>query len=79
MPNKEVRHSRECMSDAEVAVRELVIALDQTGIVLPSVRVEADSYARERPCPLIELGRVTVDVVRRLAAALRREENGGPR
>ncbi|MQS35447.1 hypothetical protein FFZ77_07445 [Streptomyces katsurahamanus] len=74
-----MRHSADCMSDAEDAVTELIEALKQNGLVFPSVRVEVASYARESPCPLIELGRTAVDTVRRLSALLRRDEGGAAR
>ncbi|GAA2227086.1 hypothetical protein GCM10010232_10850 [Streptomyces amakusaensis] len=77
MTDQEKRHPADCLSDAEDAVQELRKALHRSGIVLPSLRVETDSYARAVPCPLIELGRSTVDVVRRLTAALRKDESAG--
>lgn len=47
-----------------------------SGITLPSLRLEPASYAREVPCPLVELGRCTVDTVRKLTAVLPKEEGG---
>ncbi|MER5770128.1 hypothetical protein [Streptomyces sp. NPDC001985] len=67
------------MTDAEDAVAELRGALERSGITLPSLCVEASSYAREAPCPLVELGRASIDVVRRLTSALRRDESGADR
>ncbi|MFE5031338.1 MULTISPECIES: hypothetical protein [unclassified Streptomyces] len=54
--------------DPYVAVEALRAALDDAGIVLPSLRVDAASPALK----LVELGRVRADVAERLAEALRR-------
>ncbi|MFF3248184.1 hypothetical protein ACFYWY_31685 [Streptomyces sp. NPDC002870] len=70
------RHSVECIEEAEEAVNKLRTALELCGITLPSLRLEPASYAREVPCPLVELGRCTVDTVRKLTAALPKEEGG---
>ncbi|HET6354789.1 hypothetical protein OH805_25225 [Streptomyces sp. NBC_00879] len=67
------RHSMECIEEAEEAVNNLRTALERYGITLPSLRLEPASYAREAPCPLVELGRCTVDVVRMLTAVLPKE------
>jgi hypothetical protein len=70
------RHSTVCIEEAEEAVNKLRTALERSGIVLPSLRVELASYVREAPCPLVELGRCNVDTVRRLTAVLPKEGIG---
>ncbi|MFE5189903.1 hypothetical protein [Streptomyces sp. NPDC056628] len=55
--------------DPFAAVEALRAALDEAGIVLPSLRVDPASPALK----LVELGRVRADVADRLAQALRRE------
>nr|WP_237499928.1 hypothetical protein [Streptomyces sp. SID8379] len=45
-------------------------ALAGAGIGLPSLGLDAGSIARTAPCPLVELGRCSVDAAARLAAAL---------
>ncbi|MFB7508810.1 hypothetical protein [Streptomyces broussonetiae] len=55
--------------DPYAAVEALRAALDDAGIVLPSLRVAPASPALK----LVELGRVRADVADRLAQALRRE------
>lgn len=70
------RHSAECLAEAEEAVNKLRTALEQSGITLPSLRVELASYGREAPCPLVELGRCNIDMVRRLTAVLPKEGIG---
>jgi hypothetical protein len=55
--------------DPFTAMESLRAALDQAGIVLPSLAVDAASPA----LGLVELGRVRADVAMRLAHALRRE------
>ncbi|WP_316959445.1 hypothetical protein [Streptomyces sp. TRM68367] len=67
----EVRHSALCVEEAEDAVKELRTALAQAGITLPSLGLDPVSLARERPCPLVELGRCSVETARRLAAVVR--------
>ncbi|MGW0823689.1 hypothetical protein [Streptomyces sp. NPDC002845] len=52
------------------AMESLRSALDQAGIVLPSLAVDIAS----RALGLVELGRVRADVAMRLAHALRRGE-----
>ncbi len=59
------------LRDAERARDELSAALRSAGIVLPSLGVEPMAYGDEEPRPLVELGRCTVPVARRLTAALR--------
>ncbi|MEU6914503.1 hypothetical protein [Streptomyces olindensis] len=67
----EARHSALCVEEAEDAVKELRAELAKAGIILPSLGLDPVSLAREAPCPLVELGRVTVETARRLAAVLR--------
>lgn len=65
------RHSVGCVEEAEESVEELRAALARTGISLPSLRVDPATVVREAPCPLVELGRCSVEAAARLAAALR--------
>ncbi|MER6165329.1 hypothetical protein [Streptomyces violaceorubidus] len=67
----EVRHSAVCVEGAEDTVKELRAALAEAGITLPSLGLDPVSLAREAPCPLVELGRCSVETARRLAAVLR--------
>ncbi|MGC9538420.1 hypothetical protein [Streptomyces sp. UG1] len=65
------RHSARCVEEAEEAVKELRAALEKAGITLPTLRIDPASLAREAPCPLVELGRCSVEAAQRLAAVLR--------
>jgi hypothetical protein len=65
------RHSARCVEEAEEAVKELRAALEKAGITLPTLRIDPASLAREAPCPLVELGRCSVETAQRLAAVLR--------
>ncbi|MEU6102314.1 hypothetical protein ABZ841_16500 [Streptomyces flaveolus] len=67
----EPTHSALCAEEAEDTVKELRAALVRAGITLPSLGIDPVSLAREAPCPLVELGRCSVETARRLAAALR--------
>ncbi|GAA2580199.1 hypothetical protein ACWKT3_13430 [Streptomyces violaceus] len=67
----EARHSAHCVEEAEDAVKELRAELAKAGITLPSLGLDPVSLAREAPCPLVELGRCSVETARRLAAVLR--------
>ncbi|MGV9909122.1 hypothetical protein [Streptomyces tendae] len=67
----EARHSALCVEGAEDTVKELRATLAEAGIVLPSLGLDPVSLAREAPCPLVELGRCSVETAQRLAAALR--------
>jgi hypothetical protein len=69
--SQEAQHSAPCVEEAEETVRELRAALLRAGITLPSLGLDPVSLAREAPCPLVELGRCSVETARRLAAALR--------
>ncbi|MGW8064815.1 hypothetical protein ACVV2G_21710 [Streptomyces ziwulingensis] len=64
-------HSALCVGEAEDTVKELREALAEAGITLPSLGLDPVSLAREAPCPLVELGRCSVETARRLAAVLR--------
>ncbi|MEV2212480.1 hypothetical protein AB0H86_13670 [Streptomyces sp. NPDC050997] len=67
----ESQHSAYCVEAAEETVKELREALLMAGIILPSLGLDPVSLAREAPCPLVELGRCSVETARRLAAVLR--------
>ncbi|WP_225836916.1 hypothetical protein [Streptomyces sp. NK08204] len=64
------RHSALCVEEAEETLRELRSVLERAGIVLPSLGLDPVSLAREAPCPLVELGRCSVETARRLTSAL---------
>lgn len=66
------QHSAVCVGEAEDVVKELRAALAKAGISLPSLGLDPVSLAREAPCPLIELGRCSVETARRIAAAVLR-------
>ncbi|WP_437041476.1 hypothetical protein [Streptomyces angustmyceticus] len=59
------------LRDAEQACGELRTALKGAGITLPSLAVDPVSLADHFPRPLVELGRCTPEVARRLADAVR--------
>ncbi|WP_210574369.1 hypothetical protein [Streptomyces sp. GESEQ-4] len=65
------QHSALCVEEAEEAVKELRAALENAGIILPSLRLDPASLARETPCPLVELGGCSVEAAQRLAVVLR--------
>ncbi|GCB49556.1 hypothetical protein [Streptomyces sp. NL15-2K] len=67
----EAQHSALCVEEAEDTVKELRAALRKAGIILPSLGLDPVSLAREAPCPLVELGRCSVETAQRLAAVLR--------
>ncbi|MEW2492180.1 MULTISPECIES: hypothetical protein [Streptomyces] len=71
------RHSARCVEEAEETVKELRAALAEAGVILPSLRLDPVSLAREAPCPLVELGGCSVDVATRLTAALRAQRPAG--
>lgn len=56
--------------EVETVTTELREALARTGIVLPSLRPDPVSYEHRYLPPLVELGRCTMDVARRLTRAL---------
>ncbi|MFD8915555.1 hypothetical protein [Streptomyces sp. NPDC059575] len=64
-------HASACVEEAERTLVELRDALAKAGIKLPSLGIDAISVVREAPCPLIELGRCSVETAARLVAALR--------
>jgi hypothetical protein len=64
------------LGEAEAVRDELRDALARAGITLPSLCVEAASYADEKPRPLLDLGRCNVLTARRIAAALRTGQDG---
>ncbi|GAA2524218.1 MULTISPECIES: hypothetical protein [Streptomyces] len=64
------QHSALCVEEAEEAVKELRAALAEAGITLPSLGLDPVSLAREAPCPLVELGRCSVETARRIASAV---------
>ncbi|MWA11014.1 hypothetical protein [Streptomyces sp. BA2] len=72
-------HSTLCVEEAEETVKELRAALARAGIILPSLRIDPTSWAREAPCPLIELGGCSVGTAARLAVVLPRGEVGEAR
>jgi hypothetical protein len=59
--------------DPQAVLETLRTALDEAGIVLPSLRVDGASPQLK----LIELGRIRADVADRLATALRRGDREG--
>jgi hypothetical protein len=65
------QHSASCVEEAEETVEELRSALAKAGIVLPSLGLDPVSVVREAPCPLVELGRCSVETAGRLAKVLR--------
>ncbi|MET7377636.1 hypothetical protein ABZT08_02215 [Streptomyces sp. NPDC005526] len=64
-------HSAVCVREAEETLTELRAALEKAGITLPSLRLDPAGLAREAPCPLVELGRCSVETAARLVAVLR--------
>jgi len=66
-----VRHSTGYVEEAEESVKELREALANAGIKLPTLRIDPASLARETPCPLIELGRCSVETAARLVEVIR--------
>lgn len=64
------QHSALCVEEAEEVVKELRALLAKAGITLPSLELDPVSLAREAPCPLVDLGRCSVDTARRIAAAM---------
>ncbi|MFG2827860.1 hypothetical protein ACGFWI_10405 [Streptomyces sp. NPDC048434] len=56
--------------DVETVTTDLREALARAGVVLPSLRPDPVSYEHRYLPPLVELGRCTMDVARRLTRAL---------
>ncbi|BCL30765.1 hypothetical protein GCM10017557_56240 [Streptomyces aurantiacus] len=65
-----VQHSTVCVEQAEETVKELREVLAAAGIKLPTLGIGPANLAREAPCPLVELGRCSVETAARLAAVL---------
>ncbi|MFB6819383.1 hypothetical protein ACFCV8_33110 [Streptomyces sp. NPDC056347] len=61
----------EAVEDAERVRGELGAALEEAGVKLPSLAVDASSWAGVAMPVLIDLGRCNVGTARALAAALR--------
>ena len=61
----------EKISDADSARAELLLALQDSGIPLPSVSVDVPSVAADPVRPMIDLGCCSVPTARALTAALR--------
>lgn len=61
----------DAIEDAESAEEELRDALEGAGILLPSLGLDTVTCHCEYLPPLVDLGRCTPGVARRLAAALR--------
>lgn len=61
----------DAIEDAEAARDELRAALDEAGILLPSLGLDTMTLAGEYLPPLVDLGRCNPGVARKLAAALR--------
>ncbi|MBM4794851.1 hypothetical protein HXP44_22990 [Streptomyces sioyaensis] len=59
--------------DAEQARDELRTALKDVGITLPSLGLDIVSLAGDFPRPLVDLGRCTPDLARRIAESLRKD------
>ncbi|WP_018537976.1 MULTISPECIES: hypothetical protein [unclassified Streptomyces] len=57
-------------AEAEVVITELREALARAGIILPSLGLDAVSYAHRSMPPLVELGRCNMDTARQLAKVL---------
>nr|WP_240437069.1 hypothetical protein [Streptomyces sporangiiformans] len=67
---RSAQHSTACVEEAEETVKELRGALENAGIMLPTLRIDPATLAREAPCPLVELGRCSVETAARLAAVI---------
>ncbi|MEU9122516.1 hypothetical protein AB0C96_22085 [Streptomyces sp. NPDC048506] len=62
----------ERIEDAERAREELRAALKGAGITLPSLSLDGVSLAGDFPRPLVDLGRCTPDLARRIAETVRK-------
>ncbi|WP_407287127.1 hypothetical protein [Streptomyces sp. BP-8] len=62
----------ERVKDAEEARDDLRTALKGAGITLPSLSLDGVSLAGDIPRPLVDLGRCTPDLARRLAETIRK-------
>ena len=56
-----VQHSTACAAEAEETVKELRGALENAGIMLPTLRVDPATLVRGAPCLLVEPGRCSVE------------------
>ncbi|GGZ12811.1 hypothetical protein [Streptomyces nitrosporeus] len=61
----------DAVEEAEKVSADLRDALSAAGVKLPSLGLDAVSWAGTAPFVLVELGRCNVDTARKLAAALR--------
>lgn len=64
--------ARELIKDAERARDELRAALKGAGVTLPSLSLDLVSLAGDFPRPLVDLGRCTPDLARRIAETVRK-------
>lgn len=64
------------LGDAEAAIAELRGALARAGVTLPSLGIDPLSYAEDEHGVLVDLGRCSVETVRRMTAALPAEGTG---
>ncbi|MDK1472449.1 hypothetical protein QNO07_03250 [Streptomyces sp. 549] len=71
MSDEERRAAVQRIQEAEQAVEELKSSLRSVGIVLPSLRVDPVSCARDEPKPLVDLGSCNLSTVRWLTCVLR--------
>ncbi|MEV5479543.1 hypothetical protein [Streptomyces sioyaensis] len=62
--------------EVEDVTTELREALARAGVVLPSLRPDPVSIAHRYLPPLVELGRCSMDVARKLTAALTEPSRG---
>lgn len=65
------------VEEAETARDELRDALAEAGILLPSLGLDLVTFGSDHLPPLVELGRCSPRVARKLAAALRGGGHGG--
>lgn len=63
--------------DADEARNELSLALDDAGVLLPSLGLDTVSPASSRLPPLVDLGRCNPDTARKPAEALRERRAAG--
>jgi hypothetical protein len=69
---------KKALEEAERALAEMREALARAGITLPSLRLDAASYADVNPRPLVELGRCNVETARKITQAPRPGAPGAP-
>lgn len=68
----ELGSAGERIKDAERARDELRAALKGAGVTLPSLALDGVSLAGDFPRPLVDLGRCTPDLARRIAETVRK-------